>query len=158
MKNWRKQSLEHPDQILWIQYENLKNNGQFELNRIASFLGYSTNNTPALTSSEQTSSAQLPSEQMQSNQSLLDAVLELGSFDRMKEQAKMQGGDCDCVARLLFISFISLCPCNAPLTPPSSTTTSLIYSFLYASSPLYPPRSHISPHPHVYPPPLLPPL
>ena len=82
VKDWRKLSLEHPEQILWLQYENLKNNGKFELNRIASFLGYS--DTGELKSSEQ----------IESNVSLLDAVWERGSFDQMKEQARAQGGDC----------------------------------------------------------------
>eukprot|EP01035_Chromulina_nebulosa_P020322 gene20322-26379_t len=64
VKGWYKESIDNSNQILWLQYEDLKINPVFQIEKIAKFLNINY------------------------NENLLELVAKASSFESMKEQAE----------------------------------------------------------------------
>lgn len=73
--SWQEEVKRHPGKCIWVQFEQMKKDPISEIERIASFLGISTNSTTA------------------TDKELAIKVAELSSFESMKSQAEQSGGD-----------------------------------------------------------------
>jgi hypothetical protein len=73
VREWFLHAQRHPDQVLWMQYEDVLSNPTTQVQRIASFLG-------------------LDSESPETNE-IIAKVVEASSFDSMKQQADRRGGE-----------------------------------------------------------------
>jgi hypothetical protein len=71
VRDWHARAQAHPEQILWVQYEDLKADACKEVARIAHFLGVGDDTDPAW----------------------IQNIVQLASFEGMKGQAQRQGGD-----------------------------------------------------------------
>jgi hypothetical protein len=74
VRMWAKQKSEHPDRVLWVHYEDLKDDPKKEITRIAEYIDlFDTQTTDSTVITEQSA--------------LIDRVVEYSSFDCMKSQS-----------------------------------------------------------------------
>lgn len=71
VRDWHAKSLEHPDRILWMQYEDLKESSSDQIRKLADFLG------------------------IRADDEFISRVAAATSFENMKESAVAAGGDAE---------------------------------------------------------------
>ena len=69
VRGWYKQYKKYPDRVIWVQYEEMKQRPMEETRRLSQFLGAPT------------------------DESFIQSVVELSSFESMQDQANKKGGD-----------------------------------------------------------------